>query len=284
MSDSQPPILLHAEETGLQVVYVYDHGGSRHMVFGALDGGPHLVQSEMPLDADAPMRSDYQQAMVALVATHPRVDSALLIGVGGGILAKAMHRVLPGCRIDAVDLDPAVIRIAQELFGLSDPQLTLHAMDGRAFVQQALADGNEYDAIVIDACDQDYIPERLMTVEFQNELKGILAPGGIIVINSFGLGALRDRCCATHAAAFGDFLELGIDTSRVVVAQPCGVPAAHGAREQSALLRIVGVDAQWVRERTRPPAPWNRNASPVSDSEIGCAELRCLREGARFNC
>ena len=286
---SQAPVLVHAEDTGIQAVYVYDHNGSRYMTFAPLGTDALLIQSEMALAADRATPTDYRQALVALVATHPRVDSVLVIGVGGGTLPTALQRIFPQCRIDAVDYDPGVIRIAQALFGLSNRQVRLHAVDGRAFVKQALAAGTTYDAIVIDAFDKDYIPERLMTLEFLNELKGILAPTGLIAINSFGGGPLRDRSCATHAAAFGGFLELMVDTNRIIVAHPRGAApdgdvAAHAAPSQSDLLRLVGVDHGWVAQQSRSPRPWDPDARPVRDSEAGSDELRRLREGARFNC
>jgi spermidine synthase len=43
-----------------------------------------------------------------------------------------------------------------------DDRLKVFEMDGRVYVKRAIREGKKYDAILLDAFDQDYIPEHLL--------------------------------------------------------------------------------------------------------------------------
>lgn len=83
--------------------------------------------------------------------------------------------------IDAVEIDPEVIRVAREYFGMPrTSRLNVAAMDGRMFLQEK--DG-KYDVIMLDAYNRLFIPHHLTTKEFFAEMSSALKPGGVIVIN-----------------------------------------------------------------------------------------------------
>src|SRR5205085_9572162 len=90
--------------------------------------------------------------------------------------------------------------------------------DGRVFVKKAIKAGSVYDLIMLDAFEDDYIPEHLLTREFLNEVKTILAPNGIVAANTFSSSGLYPYESATYAAAFGRFYNLK-SSNRVIWAQ-----------------------------------------------------------------
>ena len=59
---------------------------------------------------DDPFETDlsYVAYLHLPLAVKPDASSALLIGLGGGMLAKRMWRDYPGMHIDAVEVDPGV--------------------------------------------------------------------------------------------------------------------------------------------------------------------------------
>jgi spermidine synthase len=86
--------------------------------------------------------------------------------------------------VDAVDIDPEVIRIAKEYFKTpEDARLRLVAKDGRRFIQESK---EKYDLIFLDAYNSDTIPFHLTTREFYREVAARLAPGGVVVSNIIG--------------------------------------------------------------------------------------------------
>ena len=69
------------------------------------------------------------------------------------------------------------------------PHLNTITADARVFIRQP---GPRYDAIVVDAYRQPYIPFYLTTREFFAEVRSRLTPGGVVLVN-VGPSPGRDR-------------------------------------------------------------------------------------------
>src|SRR5690606_34998140 len=62
---------------------------------------------------------EYNRAMLLPVAFgQPR--HATVLGLGGGVMASALHHLLPACQVHAVELRQAVLDVAREFFSLPD--------------------------------------------------------------------------------------------------------------------------------------------------------------------
>jgi spermidine synthase len=110
----------------------------------------------------------------------PRVDDVLCIGMGVGIAPMKFAR--EGSRVDVVEINPAVVPLAEKYFDLEPAKLNIVIGDGRQFVSET---AKKYDAIVLDAFLGDSSPSHLMTREAFAAMRRILKPGGALVINSF---------------------------------------------------------------------------------------------------
>jgi len=107
-------------------------------------------------------------------------------GLGGGTLPTALAALLPDVRIDVVEIDPAVVKVARTYFDFQENErVRVHIRDARVFVKRALQRGRQYDLVILDAYSGDYIPEHLMTAEFLDETRRLLAPGGAVAANTF---------------------------------------------------------------------------------------------------
>ncbi len=60
-------------------------------------------------------------------------------------------------------------------------------------MKRVAAQKPNYDLVMLDAFDADYIPEHMLTQEFLEEVKGAMAPRGVIAANTFSERALRPR-------------------------------------------------------------------------------------------
>ena len=49
-----------------------------------------------------------------------RAPTALVIGLGGGALPMVLCRMYPGVKVVAVELDPEIVRVAKQYFGLRE--------------------------------------------------------------------------------------------------------------------------------------------------------------------
>ncbi len=109
------------------------------------------------------------------------LDDVLCIGVGVGIVPREFAR--EGARVSAVEINPAVITLAQKHFDFDPQQVQLTIDDGRHFLN---AGTNRFDAIVLDAFLGDSSPAHLMSREALAAMQRRLKPGGVLVMNTFG--------------------------------------------------------------------------------------------------
>ncbi|ADU50339.1 Spermine synthase [Thermaerobacter marianensis DSM 12885] len=157
---------------------VEDRGDSRFLRFD------NSWQSGMYLDDPVRARFEYTDVMHAGWALNPQARRVLLVGLGGGSIPKRILASYPDATVDVVELDPVVVDVARRYFFLpSDPRLRVYVDDGRRFVRQA---PGRYDLVMLDAYYADAIPFHLTTVEFLEEVRSRLAPGGVVVANVIG--------------------------------------------------------------------------------------------------
>jgi spermidine synthase len=108
------------------------------------------------------------------------VDSLLVVGLAAGTIPDQYTEIFGPIPIDGVEIDPAIIEVGREYFGMTQPNLETHAVDGRTFLQQTTA---RYDVVAVDAYRLPYIPWHLTTVEFFAEIRERLTEEGVVAIN-----------------------------------------------------------------------------------------------------
>ena len=109
------------------------------------------------------------------------LSDVLCIGLGIGIAPMQFAR--EGARVDVVEINPAVVPLAQRFFDLQPERLNITLGDGRQFVAESR---KHYDAVILDAFLGETSPSHLMTREAFTAMRNILRPGGVLVINCFG--------------------------------------------------------------------------------------------------
>ena len=106
----------------------------------------------------------------------------LHLGAAACSLARYLAQVRPGSHHLAVDLDAELARLVREWFDLPKaPVLRLRVGDARA-VTEALADSSQ-DVVVRDVFAGAVTPEPLTTVEFTRQVRRVLGPGGLYLLN-----------------------------------------------------------------------------------------------------
>jgi hypothetical protein len=138
----------------------------------------------------------YSQLMVSSLALAAEPKRGLILGHGGGSLAKWLARHRPELELDIVEFDPVVVRMAEEFFDYRPPA-NHHVVvkDGRAFLNGT---DRTYDVMWIDAFARDMIPFHLTTVEFFSLVRARLNPGGVVAVNLASSG--KDGDLARAAA------------------------------------------------------------------------------------
>ena len=109
------------------------------------------------------------------------IQDVLCIGLGIGITPMEFTR--DGAKVDVVEINPAVIPLAQKWFNLEPDKLNITIGDGRQFLNHC---EKKYDAVALDAFLGESSPSHLMTREAFAAMRRVLKPEGTLVINTFG--------------------------------------------------------------------------------------------------
>jgi spermidine synthase len=165
-------------------------------------GGP-AVQSAMRLKEPYALELEYTRAMMAFLLFQRETRDIALIGLGGGSIAKFIHRHLPESRLTALEINPEVVAAARAYFMLpqDDEQLSVITGDGAAFVHE---NPDSQDVLLVDGYDAKRIVDALASPEFYRACKAMLRPGGVAVFNLWGSDEYYPRYFDRLARAFGE--------------------------------------------------------------------------------
>src|SRR5215216_1857658 len=102
--------LVHSERSLYREVLVYDTAEVRCMCFTR----NCRVGRQSCMDTRHPDRivMNYPKMMLGALFVNPRPQSVLIIGLGGGTIPRSLRQLVPAARIDVVEIDPAVVRVA----------------------------------------------------------------------------------------------------------------------------------------------------------------------------
>jgi len=147
----------------------------------SMNFGSALVQSCMRLDDPNALLLEYTRAMMGFLLLNPNPASILMVGLGGGSIAKYCHQHLPHSHMTVVEINPEVIALRDEfMLPPDDERLTVVCADGVRFMAQC---PDQFDVILIDGFTAEGQPPALCTPAFYRHCAARLTPDGVLVIN-----------------------------------------------------------------------------------------------------
>jgi spermidine synthase len=203
------PDLVVSEERGVRYLHV----------------GGEAIQSAMRLEDPFALELDYTRCMMAFLLFHPQPRHALMIGLGGGSLAKFFHRRLGGLRTHVVEYDERVIATARSLFHVpqDDARLTIEHGDGLHALAPECC-----DLLVVDGFEDEAMPEAMVSQAFFDAVWGSLEEPGVLVMNFMDDARDFDRNLQRVEGAFGGAVLCmhALNDPNVVVLGLKGAPAS----------------------------------------------------------
>ena len=238
--------VLHRERSLYRNIVVYEEEGLRCMAFGRTTTAR---QSCTALAEPSRLVFNYARMVMAALYLNPTPQRILILGLGGGTLPSAFQRLFP-----------AVVRVARKYFGFEQaPKTRVFEEDGRVFVKRMQRTNAQYDLIVLDAFDHEYIPEHMLTREFLLEVRSLLGEHGVLAANTFSVSKLYAHESATYYSVFGDFFGLK-QNNRVILWRSGGLPAKSDIIRNADLLETklapLGVDKTWLLPQIEVEHGW----------------------------
>jgi|TARA_B110000438_G_scaffold301173_1_gene355392 spermidine synthase len=261
---------LHEERSLYRDITVTEIGNRRCLLFNVHRGDRN--QTCIYTDDLDRLVFDYTRMSFAGLLLTPNPQRILIIGLGGGTLPVAFNDLFPTAEIDVLEIDQAVVNVAEEYFYFEEnDQMKVTVEDGRVFIKRAGMRNQKYDYIVLDAFSGDYIPEHMLTEEFLEEVKSIMTDDGVLVANTFSTSRLYDHESVTYQRVFGEFFNFKLPTSgnRIIIAQLDALPPrgklVTEAQSMAVKLEKFGVPLLEYPRRLSTRVDWDMSRRILTD-------------------
>jgi len=144
--------------------------------------GGHAIQSAMRISSPGELELHYTRAMMSFLLFNPGPANVLMIGLGGGSIAKFMHRHLPATRLTVVEIRGEVVSAARAFFELprEDERLQIVVADGAQYVP---AHPGSCDVLLLDGFEDGRQAAGLCSQPFYDAAYEAVRPGGMLVVN-----------------------------------------------------------------------------------------------------
>ena len=237
---------------------VSEERGVRHLHVGG-----EAIQSAMRLEDPFALELDYTRCMMAFLLFHAAPRRALMIGLGGGSLAKFFHRRLPALRTRVVGYDERVIATARALFHVpaDDARLSVEHGDG----VEALAP-ECCDLLVVDGFEDESTPAAMVSQAFFDAAWLALQEPGVLVMNFMDDDKELDRHLKRVERSFGGAVLAfkALRDPNIVVIALKGAPAEVAWRSLRSAAVVLekkyGLPFRRYVERLRTMNDWSTEA------------------------
>lgn len=261
---------IHEERSKYRDITVTQVGERRCLLFNVHRGDRN--QTCMMMNDPDRLVFDYTRMSFAGLLLRPDPARVLVVGLGGGSIPRVFAGLFPAARIDVVEIDEAVVRVAREFFDFAETgAVKVHVDDGRLFIKRAGMRGETWDYIVLDAFSGDYIPEHMLTREFLDEVRRVMSPDAVLVANTFSTSRLYDHESVTYQRAFSEFFNFRLPTSgnRIIIARLDPLPPrgelAAAARALAARLERYDVPLLDYPRRLSTRVDWDMSRRQLTD-------------------
>lgn len=257
--------------------------------------GTYYIESRLDRSHPRSLDLDYTRTMMAGFLMQPQPKRLLMIGFGGGQISNYLFERVPGLEIDAVDIDPEVIRLARKYFGVpDDPRYRTHASDGRLWVEKAPT-SPPWDMIMLDAFRGVFVPLHLKTAEYYATLLAHLGESGVVVANLHNATPMYKHDRTTFAHAFPQGYAFHTERGRQTIFVASAAERTVGTYQMRANARLAqpafdfdlpGLAARWYLT-----SDWDDEAGQVLHDDFSPRELergierhneRCPGKGCNY--
>jgi spermidine synthase len=201
--------------------FAFDNNDMRTLHFD-----DRFIQSAMRISAPNDLLLSYTRAMMGFLLFKPQPRHILMIGLGGGLLAKYCHAKLPKTRISVLEVERDVIALREKfLIPADDARFCIIHADAADYLA---ATHDKADVILHDGYGADGLAPALGTASFYRACHRTLDADGLLVSNLWSDCAQLMALMQRLHAVFDDRLwwcGAGGNINRIVFSVKGDVPA-----------------------------------------------------------
>jgi spermidine synthase len=247
--------------TNEKVNIIYENSKNAVIDVTSIDGNIRLLslshQKDMAhgmisLDYPEHVIFEYMKVILGALLIEPSPKNILIIGMGIGVLPRALDHILKNASIDVVEIDYEIVDIAKKYFlFFPSEKVKIHIQDGFDYVM-SLPNKQKYDLIVMDAFETICIPDIFLNQNFVSKLKNQLSENGLISVNTLTECSKHNEELSLYMNVFEDryFLSERIAINKILLCFNGRMPLIEEIKKNAKLLESVfssiNIDTQWL--------------------------------------
>jgi len=160
------------------------------------------IQADGLTQSGGIVKTIWKQTLKQIPDYKFQITNCLILGLGGGTVAKLVRKKYPEAEIIGIDIDPLMINLGKKYLGLDKANIKIQIADALKYVEKLVKDKKKFDLIIIDLYNGDHFPKKFETENYIQLMRTVLASGGLAVFNRIYYGDKRPL-----AVRFGNKLE-----------------------------------------------------------------------------
>lgn len=162
------------------------------------------IQSNGLTQSGGIVETIWRQTLRQVKGKRQEIKDVLILGLGGGTVAKLIRKGWPDAKITGVEIDPIILELGIKYLELGKTNTKIVIEDASKFLSQNSVSNfkSKYDLIVVDLYNGDQFPKQFETKDYIHLVRINLSRLGICVFNRLYYGEKRPQ-----AVKFGNKLE-----------------------------------------------------------------------------
>ena len=161
-------------------------------------GMGNYIQAEGLTQSGGIVESIWKSTVKQLSHQPLTINNCLILGLGGGTLAKLLRKKYPNAKITGVEIDSIMIELGKKYLDLNKYDVDIKIADAFEKIQKLQKSKTQYDLVVLDTYNGNNFPIEFESDEFLQKLTKFKA----VIINRLYFGDKRP-----NTVRFGNKLE-----------------------------------------------------------------------------
>ena len=178
--DKKAQNIVYEKESAYNYIQVQELDGYRLLRLNE-GQGIHSIYHPDQMNYHGPWEQILTAPFLNPPSSNPqKIDRIAILGLAAGTSANQAAFVFEDAEIDGFEIDPLIIEVGYDFFGLENSDPNIFIQDARWGISTS---NQQYDIISVDAYRPPYIPWHMTTREFFIEIREHLTEDGVMVIN-----------------------------------------------------------------------------------------------------
>lgn len=122
------------------------------------------IQAEGLTQSGGVVEGIWKQTLRQVKDKRREIKNVLILGLGGGTVAKLIRKFWPEAKITGVDIDPMIVELGQKYLGLDEVDVDIKIQDAAKPIP------DKFDLVIVDLYRGDQFPKEFEDEKFLKSL------------------------------------------------------------------------------------------------------------------